>query len=160
MGNDSVSKSKKSVGRPTKLTQELQDEIVQWLKAGNYVETVCHLVGINKSTFYDWLKQGARAKRSSNRMYQFSNAVKKAMAFSESADLALIQKASISGTWQASAWRLERRYPQRWGRKDVIGQVDLSSTENESSTPGKIDLNALSSDKLEQIERILEEQDD
>ena len=31
--------------------------------------------------------------------------------------LAVITKAADSGTWQAAAWFLERRYPEQWGRR-------------------------------------------
>lgn len=143
-------------GRPTKLTPELQEEIVRYLRLGNYVETVCAIVGINKSTFYDWLKQGARAKRSTNKMAQFSNAVKAAMALGEAADLAVIQRASAR-SWQAAAWRLERRYPGRWGRKDVLGTVDIPDRDERDVTPGgKPDFSRLNVDELEKLEGILE----
>ena len=49
-------------GRPEKLTPKLQDDIVKVIRSGNYIETACAFVGINKTTFYDWLKRGAREK--------------------------------------------------------------------------------------------------
>ena len=51
-------KISKKQGRPTKLTPELREEIVELLKAGNYIKTACAVVGINKTTFYQWLKKG------------------------------------------------------------------------------------------------------
>lgn len=56
-------KIKKNVGRPTLLTPKLREEIVGMLIAGNYIETVCVLVGINKSTFYKWLKKADESTR-------------------------------------------------------------------------------------------------
>lgn len=50
-------KNKTKMGRPSKLTPERQDEIVELLKAGNYVETACALVGVGRSTFYDWMEK-------------------------------------------------------------------------------------------------------
>lgn len=143
-------------GRPTKLTPELQEDIVKYLRLGNYVETVCAIVGINKTTFYDWMRQGARAKRSTNKMAQFSHAIKAAMALGEAADLAVIQQASVR-SWQAAAWRLERRYPGRWGRKDVLGTVDIPDRDERDVTPqGRPDFSRLNVDELEQLESILE----
>lgn len=41
---------KKKVGLKSKLTPELHKEFVDLIKAGNYIETVCVIAGINKST--------------------------------------------------------------------------------------------------------------
>ncbi|MDP3065449.1 MAG: IS630 transposase-related protein [Methanobacteriaceae archaeon] len=57
-------KSESKMGRPTKLTQEIQDEIVEYLKTGNYVETACQLAGIATSTYYEWLKKADKSSRS------------------------------------------------------------------------------------------------
>ncbi|MDK2946097.1 MAG: hypothetical protein PWQ85_869 [Geotoga sp.] len=40
--------------------------------------------------------------------------------------LSNIVKASQEGNWQASAWILERRFPELWGRKD---RFNLNSEE-------------------------------
>src|SRR5262249_52190193 len=42
--------------------------------------------------------------------------------------LAQIEQAAREGAWQASAWRLERRYPQEYGRQVIQhdGQVHLT----------------------------------
>lgn len=109
---------KNNRGRPTKLTAEIQDEIIKAIKAGNYIETACALVGISKETLYYWLRRGAEAKR--NNIYkQFSDAVKKAMAFAEARDVSIIGEAGKTN-WQAAAWRLERKFPDKWGRRDAL----------------------------------------
>jgi hypothetical protein len=102
------------VARPEKLTPEVQQKIVDSLRMGNYIETASAYAGINKTTLYDWLKRGARENRGKYRV--FSNAVEKAMAEAEMRDVALIAQAAKEN-WQAAAWRLERKYPARWGRK-------------------------------------------
>jgi len=45
-------------------------------------------------------------------------AVEKAQAGAEMTSIALINRASEM-QWQAAAWRLERKHPDRWGRKTV-----------------------------------------
>lgn len=116
-----------TTGRPTKLTPELQAEMVNIIRGGNYVETACAYVGLNKSTFYDWMKRGARELdrvkknpkarvRKDEQIYvEFSNAIKKAEAEAEARDVLIIGKAAET-QWQAAAWRLERRLPKKWGR--------------------------------------------
>jgi transposase len=132
------------MGRPigsSKLTPDIQVKIVDALKLGNYIETAAALAGINKTTVYEWLKRGAREKErlenSTNArgrkeelpFLHFSNAVEKAMAESEHRDLLVIAKASQTD-WKASAWRLERKYPKRWGRKDRLDYEAKVTQEN------------------------------
>ncbi len=50
-------KGKKKTGRPIKLTATMQSELVELIKAGNYIEVACPLAGIHKSTYYDWMKK-------------------------------------------------------------------------------------------------------
>ena len=102
-------------GRPTKLTPEVQKQICDAIEAGNYIETAAAYAGINKDTLYRWLRDGARAKKGKKK--NFSDAVQKALAKSEMRDVYIIGKAA-ENQWQAAAWRLERKFPDRWGRKD------------------------------------------
>lgn len=116
-------------GRPTKLTKELIEEIATYLRAGNYIETTAHLVGINRDTIYEWLKRGnaeiarisksnrARVRKKEELFVEFTDTVKKAQAQSEAMLVAQIGKASEKN-WTAAAWRLERKYPDRWGRTE------------------------------------------
>lgn len=102
-------------GRPTKLTPELQKEIVKWIRAGCYVETVCSASGIARNTYKAWLRKGAKAK--SGKFRDFLTAVKKAVAESENLAVGTIRTAS-KDRWQAAAWILERKHPERWARAD------------------------------------------
>ena len=123
------------MARPTKLNFDTHNKIITAIRAGNYIETAAAYAGVNKSTLYEWLKRGEREKqrvaensrygiRKSEKPYvEFSNAVEKALAEAEIRDVAIIAKAAKE-QWQAAAWRLERKFPDRWGRKD---KVDLSA---------------------------------
>jgi transposase len=102
-------------GRPTKLTPEVQDKIVTALRAGNYQETAATYAGISVPTFYRWMEQGATPD--ADVIYrEFREAVEKAKADAEVRDVALIDRAAADGNWQAAAWKLERKFPNRWGR--------------------------------------------
>ena len=111
-----VVQPKKKLGRPTKLTPETQARICDALRAGNYLETTAAYAGIDRTTLFDWLRRGRREP--SGIYHDFVRAVDKAMADAEIRDVSLIAKAAAAGVWQASAWRLERKYPDRWGRFD------------------------------------------
>jgi transposase len=116
----------KEKGRPTKLTKELQNKICRAIQQGNYIETASAYAGVHKSTIYDWLKRGN--EETSGIYKDFSDAVEKALAVSEMRDLKIISDSAREGNWQASAWRLERRFPTRWGRKDKL-TADVTTTE-------------------------------
>lgn len=120
--------AQKKPGRPEKLTPELQQKIVDAIRMGAYIETASAYAGINKSTLYDWMKRGARAK--SGKYKEFSDAIEKALAESEMRDLAVIAKASQEN-WQAAAWRLERKFPDRWGRRKAKSEIEKIEAETE-----------------------------
>jgi hypothetical protein len=114
--NIKKSRSKKYQGRPSKLTLELQGEIIALIKMGNYIETVCGVVGLNTSTYYDWMKKGKNATNPRNKHRKFQEAVEQAQAWSIVRDVALITKASEKD-WRAAAWKLEHMYPDAFGLK-------------------------------------------
>lgn len=121
-------------GAPIKLTKEVQDAIVNAITMGCYVETAAAMAGIHKDTYYDWFKKGAKQSKGIYRT--FSDAVSRALAMSEFRDLAVIDTAAhgkkasvdkdgkkieaVAPNWQAAAWKLERKFPQKWGRHDRI----------------------------------------
>jgi len=101
---------------PIDLTPELQETVVGALRAGNYIETAAALVGIHHDTLREWVKKG---RRGDPRYEEFASAVAQAIASAEARDLAVIGKAA-GEHWQAAAWRLERRFNDRWGRKNDV----------------------------------------
>ncbi len=120
---------RKMVGRPTLLEPERIKRIVQAISAGNYIETAAAYAGITKSSLFKWLRRGAqerdrcenggRARIREAPFREFVILVEKAMADSETRDVALIATAAAT-QWQAAAWRLERKYPHRWGRRERL----------------------------------------
>ena len=112
------------MGRPTKLTPEVQDKIVNALRGGNYQETAAQFAGIDEATFYRWMERGASEDEG---IYcEFRKAVERAKSQAEVRDLALIDKAAQNGSWQAAAWKLERKFPQKWGR---VNRTEISGPE-------------------------------
>lgn len=173
------------MGRPTKVSVALIERISVILRAGAYVETAAAMVGLNKSTFYDWLKRGALAEPGApgiEGLYRdFSDAVERSMAESEFRDLMCIDQAAngrpnrylmkkgpdgrdtdqfefdgegkpillTQGTkpeWTAAAWRLERKFPKRWGRVDRLELADGDA----GTDPDKMDHQQRES-KIEEI---------
>lgn len=109
-----------------KLDQDLSDKICAAVRLGNYIETAAAFAGIARSTLYEWMKLGRATPKEGETVEQFELAqpyrefvvqLEQAMASAEVRDVTTIMKAS-SRNWQAAAWRLERRNPERWGRRD------------------------------------------
>lgn len=109
------------MGRPSKLTPKVQQKLVDAIKSGNYYDAACSYAGIDYSTFRRWMEKGEQQRKGKFR--DFCEAIKKAEAEAEIRIVALWQK-QIPENWQAARDFLERRYPERWGRKDKV-QAEL-----------------------------------
>lgn len=94
---------------------KVAEEIIAYLHHGAFVETAAAAAGISKQTFYNWLRRARDPKRSSTALRKFRRDVKQAMALSEARMIGFVSDAAET-QWQAAAWHLERKYPQRWGR--------------------------------------------
>lgn len=125
------------------LDPELAQRIVTYIKAGSYIETAAAAAGVNKSTLHRWLKRGAEGEEP---FAEFSDAVEAALAEAELRDLARIDRAADT-QWQAAAWKLERRNPKLWGRREY--------TEVTGADGGPIRYEQLSEPELDtEIERL------
>ena len=128
-----------NAGRPSKISKEISDAIVENLRLGNYIEHASAACGINKSTLYLWLERGRKEQEKIDAglepnpdeqiFLEFSNAVEKAKAEAVSRNVAIIQKSAHHGTWQAAAWWLERSHSKKWGRQQ---KVELSGADGGS----------------------------
>ncbi len=118
------------VGRRTILTSELQDNIVQALRGGNYLDDAARYAGVAERTVYQWIQKGRMAREAledgveptaNELLYiQFAQAVEKARSDAVVRNLTIIQKAANDGQWQAAAWYLERTNPRKWGRYETV----------------------------------------
>lgn len=114
-------------GSTPTLSEELIERLANTIRGGAYVETAAAFCGISKDTFYRWLRL-AESDDSTELLLKLSDAVKKAMAEAELRDLRVIDQAAQGGVWQAAAWRLERKYHDRWGRQAKV-QIEHSGLE-------------------------------
>ena len=182
-------------GRPTRIDQTheidrrtgreitIGEAITRYLLQGNYLETACALVKVERHTVYGWLRDGARlherilagTPRRTLSKYQrlahaFSIEVRKSLAEAEARDIQNLARLALGGIPQqviteklvarydaagniirdretdeilydvaerttrtsytlpdakVLEWRLERRFPDRWGRWD---RVDIDVT--------------------------------
>lgn len=117
-------------GRSTLLTDDIQDAIVQAIRAGSYLDDAAAYAGISYRTIFRWIERGKHAEAEQEagnditddeyRYCQFWQAVEKARADAVIRNIGIIQSAAQNGSWQASAWYLERTNPKKWGRHDTV----------------------------------------
>jgi hypothetical protein len=99
-----------------KITVDIIGCISEALGAGHYREVACKLAGIDRKTLTNWLKRGERERAGLYRDLYL--AVDKAEAKAEVFHLKNIETASTK-SWFASAWFLERKHPERWGKREA-----------------------------------------
>lgn len=133
--------------KPYKLIDEqLQERLLQAIRLGAYIEHACYYAGIRSSTFREW-----RQKASENIEPYASFWIRVNEAESEAImrRLARIEQAGKNGSWQADAWYLERKYPDKFGRKE---KLELSSDPN---APVEIELNWSDGHKLDREKEVI-----
>ena len=108
------------MARPTKLTPKVREHIVESIRAGAYAEQAAHAAGIAPSTYYDWLRRGEAGERPFS---EFSDALRAGEAEAEVAAVTVIRDAAQAGDWRAAAHYLDRRHPERWGRRHHVDQA-------------------------------------
>jgi hypothetical protein len=99
------------VPRTTKLTPELIERIAGLVRSGITPYRAAELCGIGSSTHYRWMESVREPYR------EYRESIKRAEAQWE-ADA--IRQVQVHGQkhWQALAWMLERRFPERYGRPE------------------------------------------
>lgn len=147
------------VGRPTKLTKKTQEKIIEFLRNGAYVETAALAAGVAKATFYNWLKEGNKEKEQKiDGIYsRFLDAIDEASAKAEVADVLRITQAAQNGIWQASAWRLERKFPEKWGKSDKLEMTGKNGGPIDVRTV-TIDVSKLSTEHLKALKEAMPKQ--
>ena len=126
------------VGRPTLLTSELAAEFCQHIADGNTICTSAKLVGIAYATARNWIARGREEQGQDTKHSRFLAAFEKAQAESESFHVGVIRRAATEGTWQASAWALERSPAtrERWKRPTETREIKVSTDVDSSELEG------------------------
>jgi len=134
--------SKRPAGRPSKLDEATQQKFLDAVREGLPYSTACALAGISETTFAVWRQ---RADAEPDSAYAgFMQALKAAEAEAEAANGKRIRSAADNGQWQAAAWILERRHPDKWARTERSeqqhsGQVEIVVRREQKSGTTKTD---------------------
>ncbi|MGW0485808.1 hypothetical protein [Nonomuraea sp. NPDC003214] len=147
---DTTDHEQPKIGRPTKLTAELQDELCDYLRKGNYLVTACDLVGIHESTVYRWMERGEEAAAKADdalddddlRFLGFYWAITRARAEAEAMYVSILRQDAVGGATVKEVVRhadggveerqytppnskpaiewLQRTRPERWGSRKAL----------------------------------------
>ena len=97
------------------------------------LDVAARFAGISPRTLHRWLRLG----RKKGPYRAFRRAVYRALAQAEIRDVLVINKAGPKD-WRAAAWKLERRWPERWGRTSRERAQDVIDAESPEKTAARI----------------------
>ena len=103
------------------LDESVWQRLNQAISVGAYIEDACVFAGISSRQFRRWRELAEQGIEPYAERWEEIN---KSESQSIVRNLFNIQNASNNGTWQASAWLLERKYPEKYGRKETVNVVD------------------------------------
>ena len=113
------------MGRPSKLTPEVEARIAEAVELGATWERAADAAGVGASTLRDWRQRGEAGEVP---FVAFVATIKRAEGAGVERALRTIREAAEGGAWQASAWILERRYPADYGRRSEVAVTARAST--------------------------------
>jgi len=130
------------MARPTKLTEELIQQIRGLIVLGLSYKLVADNIGVSEETFRKWRKQGTTLLEEQkllktpmeNLLIELAKTVKTANAEAVSRRLLRLDEGAKEGKHQIDMWFLERRFPEDFGSKQVV------KVGNENDEPLKVKL--------------------
>nr|WP_302577926.1 hypothetical protein [Methanobrevibacter arboriphilus] len=122
----------------SKLTDKIQEKIIIAIENGANFKDAAVYNGITEQTFYNWLKRGKESKK--GKYKDFYEKMKEAKIKNK---MFHIKNINVAGKkdWKASAWRLERMYPEEYARPEIQNNIEINNTNNQDNTKGSNDLN-------------------
>ena len=125
----------------TKYTPETVKRITDAIKLGATYKLASAYGGITFQTFNLWREQKPA----------FAARIAEAEGKAAVKWLAKIEQAASDGNWQAAAWKLERRYPQDYGRT-----VQEHQGKDGGPIAHALDLSALSDEQIDRLADLTE----
>jgi hypothetical protein len=110
-------------GRPTILNEQIADQLVVMLRAGNFVHVACRAAGVSRQAYQVWMRRGLSSKAADAPFRELRGRIEQALDEAEVRAVTQIAKAS-GEDWRAAAWYLERAHPERWSRDRTAGRPD------------------------------------
>lgn len=106
------------------------EKLVQAILIGATYELAAQFAGISYKTFQRW-RQRAEHAADGTPLAHLRQRLSEAEGRAAIGWLAKIEKVASEGDWKAAAWKLERRYPEAYGR--TFQKVALTTPDGEAS---------------------------
>ena len=112
----------KKRGRPTKLTDELTNQIVEFINQGCDQKTACNLAGVPYSCFNEWKQKGSEGKEP---YATFFSVISQARDTHKHLLIRLVM-AGAKGVlgrwadWKAASWLLSKGWPKEFGDRIAV----------------------------------------
>ena len=115
----------KRVGRPSKLTEETKNKLMQALIASCSISDACAYAEISDAAYYKWQERAREHKAAGKRSeyVEFFEEIARARAKAKPRLIMLLSKAAERDPRTALAI-LERRYPHEWGVRQYVETRD------------------------------------
>ena len=110
------------MGAPSKYNEDRHQVIVQAVRNGNYRKTAAALAGIGYDTLKDWLNFARNQPEQYPHYVKLLEDIELAEAEVESELVSVVRHHALSdhmGSWTAAMTFLERRHPDRFGKRDT-----------------------------------------
>jgi len=123
--------------KPTKpylLTDTMIEAICTLVSQGLPLELCTNQLGIAENSLYRWLRYAKETEIESSQEYKLMVGIKRARSTAVLKRIKNIQKISEredSNSWQASAWLLERSYPEHFAKRPERPDIQVTVNNNE-----------------------------
>jgi len=141
------------VGRPSKLTDEVEKQICDAVRAGSYLSVAARCAGVSESTVYEWLRD-AREEGADPRLVAFAAALDKADADGEVHTIGVIRREIARGNTRAGFELLARRHPERWAGGRDPSAAEQRAVDDRPPQEPPLDLSRLSDSDYEALKEI------
>lgn len=104
------------------ITPEIEEELYELIKAGNYPSVACQATGVSPNTYAHWMRRGEHRDRHANPdpdQVRFANRMREAEAIAETNIVKKITD-SVESNPEMGLKFLSRRYRARWAESREI----------------------------------------
>lgn len=114
------------------LTPEIADRVEELAKKGLHKYRIAAALGISRFTLCGWIRNGRENPEEYPDCAALIQRLKRAEAAKIEKNITNIQVAGDTGSWQASAWILERQHPEEFASdRRIIALLEKKVTELE-----------------------------
>jgi transposase len=118
---------------PYKFDKNKAASIIAALTTGAFTEQVADCAGVDPRTVYRWLKKGKELSRLDRALTDderaFADFYREAMKSNAQFEIHALASIARDSDWRAAAWRLERKFPQRWGNRKRVAIEGIDDDE-------------------------------